>query len=226
MAAALRSIAACLLLALCLPAQAAALLVYRCVDATGAVALQDRPCPPGQEQERSERRRPLDGVAPAPPPAPVATPAESGSDATAAAADAAVAAPSPPALWDCVRHDGERYESDTGVAPQYWVPLWVLGRDPRAPPSLFGSPGAPRPPPPASGPEAPTLPAATGLALTPGAWVQDRCRLLSVAETCARLSARRDALRREWRLAMPSGRAQIQPQERALSQTLRVSCGR
>ena len=217
-----RSIAACMLLSACLPAWAGALVVFRCVDADGAVALQDTPCPQAAAQQQRTLARPPAPVAAPVAPAAVERPAASDLPAAPAAAPPA----RPPPLWDCVRHDGTRYESDDGIPQRQWVPLWVLGRDPRAPPSLFGDPGAPEPVPPAHGPGPPRLPPDLGLAATPGSWVVDRCHLLDDAEACRRHAARRDALRRAWRLGMPSDRAQIAPRERALSALLREACGR
>src|SRR5690606_38607381 len=58
--ASLCSIAACVLLAACLrsPAAAATMRVYRCVDGSGAVAWQDRPCAAGQLQQQRRLQRP------------------------------------------------------------------------------------------------------------------------------------------------------------------------
>jgi hypothetical protein len=213
---------ACLLLAACRWSQAEVLTVYRCVAADGRVALQDRPCPAGSAQERARHRRPAPVAAPAAdaaepvrPPAPAAPPT---------AAPPPTAPPAPPPLWECVRHDGSRYASDTGIPERRWVPLWVLGRDPRAPPTLFGSPGTPPPDPPASAPGAPAAPPGAA-ALGPGAWVSDRCLRLTAADACSRYRERRDALRHRWHLAMPSERDRIRPQERALSAMLRERCG-
>lgn len=221
-----RSIAACALLAACRGSCAGELLVYRCVAADGSVALQDRPCPRADTEQRRSLSVPEGAAATAvaetlPAPAsPAAHAAEPALDATPPPM------PAPPPLWDCVRHDGEHYESDTGVPERRWVPLWVLGRDPRAPPSLFGTPGAPAPTPRGRGPAGPTVPPQVGLATTPGAWVEDRCQRLPPAEACRRFADRRDALRRQWRLAQASERARIAPQERELSRVLREACGR
>ena len=226
----LRSIAAAAALAACLaawPAGADVVEVYRCVDGDGAVSLQDRPCPAGSTAERRRLRvEPGAGSVPGngldrAPEATAAAPPEPTADGPSPAR-----APAPPSLWDCVRHDGSRYESDDGVPQRHWVPLWVLGRDPRAPPSLFGRNLAPGPPgaPPAGGPRPPRLPPAQGLALEAGMWVEDRCLPLPPASVCARLSERRARLLHAWRLGMPSDRARLRPQLDALAQTLRASC--
>lgn len=222
-----RSIAACALLAACRGSCAGELLVYRCVAADGSVALQDRPCPRAASEQRRSLALPADAPGSAEPVEPLRVDAAPVADAADVAdRDATAPAPAPPPLWECVRHDGERYESDTGVPERRWVPLWVLGRDPRAPPSLFGTPGAPAPTPRGRGPAGPTVPPQVGLATTPGAWVEDRCQRLPPAEACRRFADRRDALRRQWRLAQASERARIAPQERELSRVLREACGR
>lgn len=219
MAACLRTMLACLLLATCRWAQAEVLLVYRCVAADGSVALQDRPCPPDSEQARSARLRPAEAD---PEPSPAATTAPAPAAAATAAPATTLPAPAPPpALWECVRHDGSRYESDSGIPERRWVPLWVLGRDPRAPPSLFGPLGTRRP---AAAPADPGAPPA--LALGPGMWVEDLCQRLSPDQACARFADRRAALRREWQRAMPSGRDRMAAELDALAGILRRSCGR
>lgn len=214
-----RTMLACLLLAACRWSHAEVTTVYRCEAADGSVALQDRPCPAGSDERQGRYRAPApaaqpagQAVAPAPgPPAP-------------APAQQAVPPPAPPPLWDCVRHDGSRYESATGIPERRWVPLWVLGLDPRAPPSLSGRPGRPPPHPPAGAPAAPVAP--PGIAgLGAGTWVSDRCVRLPPAEACTRYRERRDALRRRWQLAMPSERDRIKPGERALSAMLQERCG-
>lgn len=98
--------------------------VFRCVDAKGRLALQDRPCPPGAEQARRSI---------AVPPAPVPE-ARDGAPKEAPAADAPVATvaePQPPAidpppLWECVDHEGRRrYAAQDDPRPRY-VPYWVV----------------------------------------------------------------------------------------------------
>jgi len=195
--------------------------VYRCVAADGRVALQDRPCPAGSSEQRGTYRvAPADAVAPPSTPAP-AEPEPQPPGLRQPLPDAPLP---PPPLWACVRHDGSRYESDTGIPERRWVPLWVLGLDLRAPPVLFTSPLDRPSPPPSRSPSVPD--AAPGVAaLGPGAWVSDACVELPPAEACARYRDRRDALRRRWRLAMPGERDRIRPQERELSAMLRERCG-
>ncbi|HJU40488.1 MAG TPA: DUF4124 domain-containing protein, partial [Tahibacter sp.] len=43
---------------------------WRCVDANGNVAFQDRPCPPGSAASALRYENPPPAAAPAPPPAP------------------------------------------------------------------------------------------------------------------------------------------------------------
>lgn len=199
-----------------------AVTVYRCVDDEGAVAYQDQPCPPASEGQARRYEVP-DSLPSAPPDRQAPAPAPE-----SAAAVEAPPAPRPPPdpLWLCRRFDGDSYESTTGRGERRWVPLWVLGVDPHAPAVTFGDQvGGPRPSPPRPGPGAPAN-AGMGLAATPGAWVQDVCGRLTDAEACRRWDARRDELRRRWRLAQSSERERIRAEERPLSAMLSASCGR
>lgn len=173
-------------------ASASELTVFRCVDARGAVRLQDQPCPAHMTEQARQMRRPLD----APPTAPM--PAQAGTPPAAEPQDAPPAPRprrTPAPRYECLRDDGVVYENDTGVPEVRWVPLWTLGLDPRAPARTFGRTGAkperrdgfrPRVPERVEHPE---------LALGPGAWVEDVCRPLSVAELCRRQRAVIEALR-------------------------------
>lgn len=213
-----RSIATLILALPCLSAQAQTTVVYRCVDAEGHVSLQDEPCPSGQQQSVRELTEPsgletvpaieIDGVARevAPPPAPP------GDEPP----------PPPPPLWRCVDHEGETYLSRDGVPNARWLPLWVVGIDPRAPAQAFGKVGAPKPKPPSTGPG---VPAVAG-AREPLIWVEDVCRRLDDAAACEHYADRRADLRRRIFNSQPSERAQLQPEERELTRILRESCGR
>ncbi len=117
--------------ALCLPAHAQTdMTIYRCVDASGAVTLQnDVPCPKGSQQ--SVRKV---GVLPTMP-APVAAPP------AAAAKPAPAAATPPPApaaplvrtaplpLFQCRTWDDRDYLGDTAEPPATCVPVQAMGID-------------------------------------------------------------------------------------------------
>ena len=128
-----------------------ATVIYRCVAASGAVALQDDPCPPGQREERRE----IAGFS-GPAAAPAAVPAQGAvSEGTEADAEAgtpvieiAAADPAPPArrpttmpppLWRCTDLNGKSRLVDTFDPQPRCVPLSVLGVDLRgAPPAAAG----------------------------------------------------------------------------------------
>lgn len=196
----------------------AELRVYRCTATDGAVSLQDAPCPKNGDEELRLMRRPVDGPAPAPLPAPIAA-------LQTAVPDAALPpAPreSPTPLYDCVAHDGSTYENESGVGETRWVPLWVLGLDPRAPARTFVRTGA-TPAPPRSAPRAPGHvpgPASMGT----GIWVQDPCYVLSADEICARRHEQLMELRRDRKDAQANERVRLRADADALSAQLARQC--
>jgi hypothetical protein len=213
----LSSIAVLLALAPWHSSQGEPVRVYRCTAADGAVSLQDAPCPKTDGQELRMLRRPVDGPAPAP----VATPPP--------IAEVRAPPPEPPVprepttpLYDCVAHDGSTYESTTGVGEMRWVPLWVLGLDPRAPARTFVRTGA-TPSPPRSAPRAPSRvpdPASMGA----GTWVQDQCWMLSPGEACARRHDQLMELRRDRKDAQANERVRLRAEADDLSAQLARQC--
>lgn len=140
------------------PGAPAAQVIYRCVAANGAVALQDDPCPPGQREERRELAA-FTGPARAPEAAAqgaqVAPEASADADRPAATATPTVpvieikvaeAPPRPrrpttmpPPLWRCTDLNGASRLVDTFDPQPRCVPLSVLGVDLRgAPPAAAG----------------------------------------------------------------------------------------
>jgi hypothetical protein len=188
--------------------------VFRCTADDGSVSLQDQPCAPDQREQRRSLPRPVDAPAAANPatPAPATTPSP---PAPPVAASAPVATPQP--LYDCVRHDGTHYESTSGIPQRQWVPLWVLGLDPRAQPDLRDV-GRRRPP-------VRELPPGAGRMRTTGTWVEDRCTALSSDAICARRSERLDELRRGQYGAQQRDRERLRREAQALLEQLRRECG-
>jgi hypothetical protein len=203
-----------------LSSRAAELVVYRCTHAEGGVSLQDTPCPPEQQQETRALRRPVDApAAPRPPPTPVAPePAE-------APMPEPIVLREPRPLYECVRHDGTRYESESGIPERRWVPLWVLGLDPRAPPRLFGEVGRPAPKPPRSQPGLTTGVPDAGLAYGTGAWVEDRCYRLPADMTCDRRRAQLSEIGRRIFNAQQRERDRLRIEQRGLREQLLEECG-
>ena len=140
------------------PAFADEVVFYRCTDASGALTLQNMPCPKGHKQEKkimqSVNTVPMGITAPPPRPAPapaviapgVATPAVTArpGPAATAAADAQIldsgavpeAAPiadenrlPPPVLFQCTTYDKDSYITEDDEPPSRCVVLHTVGLD-------------------------------------------------------------------------------------------------
>ncbi|MGH8060518.1 MAG: DUF4124 domain-containing protein [Pseudoxanthomonas sp.] len=151
-----------LLLILLLPtagASADEVVFYRCTDASGALTLQNMPCPKGDKQEKkvmqSVNTVPM-GTASAPPPIPAAapaaittTPADAYTPAAAAATSAPTADPAiltsgpapevvaiavedrlpPPVLFQCITYDKDSYITEDEEPQSRCVALRTIGLD-------------------------------------------------------------------------------------------------
>lgn len=113
-------------------------VIYRCTDASGALTLQNAPCPKGMKQEQ----RTLPGVntvpmAPAGPAAPPAAaqrpPAAPSSPTTREPAPAAPAADAPrlppPVLFQCTTYDKDTYVTEDSEPASRCVALRTTGLD-------------------------------------------------------------------------------------------------
>lgn len=119
--------------ALCLPARAqTSMTIYRCVDPSGAVSLQnDVPCPKGSQQTvRNVGVLPVMPVAPvAPkPPAQAPVPTPSSPPAPVQPVPAAASAP-PPALFQCRTWDDRDYLGESAEPAPTCVPVESVGID-------------------------------------------------------------------------------------------------
>jgi hypothetical protein len=195
---------------------AAATTVYRCTDARGASAYQDRPCASGQRQQVVR----LDDSTPMPSPA-------------ASIADASASMPTPvmttrpapppvsplPALFTCVRAtDGQSYLSDNGDPAPYQAPLAMLDA---FQPSLSQTYGPDHGAAGMSAPEANRGRVTTSMVANYYVWVQDRCRALSPTETCAALRDAYDEVERKLQRAFDSQKPPLEARERELIAQLR-----
>ena len=205
-----------------LSSRAADSIVYRCTADDGAISLQDRPCPTQQTEERRVMRRPTDAPATASTPRPAAPPASVEPPAVAPTEPVERREPQP--LYECRRHDGSLYESQTGIPERRWVPLWVLGLDPRAPPRLFGDVGRSPPKAPRSGPGLSTASPDPGRAYGVGAWVEDRCYRLPAAEVCTRRREQLARLGQRIFLGQQRERERLRIEQRDLRTQLREEC--
>lgn len=120
--------------ALCLPAHARNdMTIYRCIDPSGAVTLQnDVPCPKSSQQ--SVRKVAVLPTMPAPaaaPPAPAVKPSPAAVAAPPPVAPAAapVVRSAPPALFQCRSWDDRDYLGDTAEPPATCAPVQAMGID-------------------------------------------------------------------------------------------------
>lgn len=108
------------------------IVIYRCVDAAGAVTLQnDVPCPKGSQQT-VRRVAPLPVRGPPPPTVVVpAVPAPTPPPAAPAVAEVVppVVRGAPPPLFRCRTWDDRDYLGDSGEPPATCVPLQTVGID-------------------------------------------------------------------------------------------------
>lgn len=195
---------ALLLLAACGSA-AHAQQVYRCTDAQGRVAYQDRPCASGQQQQSLQ----LEGDAGAPVPAEPA-PAASAEDAQSAppVTPRTQAAPLP-RLYVCAQaSDPEKtYLSDTPQPAPYLAPLGVLGYPGRGLGAMV-QPSAPE-----ANRHPPVLHSHLGRGYT---WVQDSCRPATHEEICREVQRRYDDNHRKLRSSFPSDKPPLERRETEL----------
>lgn len=200
-------------------ASAQDVVIYRCKDAKGQVALRDSSCPLGQDQETRNLRRPRDPVPVAPKAAPDSVPPP---ERSSAPVERVVYRTPPQPMYECLTGEGERYTSDTGEGRLRWVPYAGVGY------AVVPRPAWPRPPHPHPPPDHPSPPHGgrpLAWAVPVGAWVRDECHVLPQRETCARLSDRRYEILRRYGAAMPSERRELDLEQRAIDARLANDCG-
>lgn len=190
--------------------------VYRCVDAQGNVAFQDRPCP----QDAKQAEVWLPDLPPAPKQPPDATPAaaESGTSPPSPAPAAKPPVPLPP-LWICRNaEDGSTYFSRNGSPPVRYVPLGVLGYPGHSLSQAYGPGGIG-----VSAPELSKTPISTSprdaiaSQYTP---LQDECVHASREQTCGWLQKQYDDMTHKLHNAFKDERAILQPQADELESQL------
>lgn len=200
-----------------LAAQALAEDVYKCTNAQGDVAYQDRPCPAGATATQMH----LPNAPPAQP-----TTASMPMD-TAPPLRPAQPPPEPvqpraplPALWLCENaEDGSHYFSESGNPPVRYVPLGTLGYPGKSLAQAYGPGGG-------SGISAPgvnPIPISTSprdAIATQLTALQDACALASPAQTCGYLRKQYDEVEHKLRRAFKDERAVLGPRERDLAAQL------
>jgi hypothetical protein len=200
--------------ALCASAAHGSTPLYECRGADGARRMQDRPCAVG-EQELLRGRVDIGPDTPRHDPKPAeSVPVIDAAPVRAAAETEAVAVVP---TWRCIDHEGRGRDSDDGVPRVAWVPLWVVGADPRAPLRVFGDEGRPGA---VAGPRRPSAPAVAGF--EPMVRVEERCLRLDGDAACRRYRQARDEVRRALLLAMPSARPPLEARAQELALRLRA----
>ncbi|MGE8234596.1 MAG: DUF4124 domain-containing protein [Stenotrophomonas sp.] len=118
-------------------AQAGEIVFYRCTDASGALTVQNMPCPKGMQ---TQSRKVMQAVETPPPPPPLAVPPPPALPQLMAApvvappepAKPVVVAPPPvplPDLFQCRTREGQTYFSESSEPPSRCVAMQVTGLD-------------------------------------------------------------------------------------------------
>lgn len=190
--------------------------VYRCPQADGGFSLQDRPCVDHPEVNPRTLTAP-EGIAPK-------LPIDAEPTVQPDQRDNEPFEPPPQRkleLWRCIDFEGNTRIAEHDDPRGRYVPLWVVGADPRAAPGMFTNVGRPRPQPPRAAPAAPTA----APAAQPMVWVEDRCEALSPIESCKALRKQRDEFSRRLYSAPPADRAALQMHLQKAREELRRECG-
>ncbi|HET6783536.1 MAG TPA: DUF4124 domain-containing protein [Pseudoxanthomonas sp.] len=131
------------LLLLASSASADEVVFYRCTDASGALTMQNMPCPKGSQQEKKVMQSvstvPMGSAAPAKP-TPSHMPPPTSPAAAPTVAPAAPAAPTPaeaaaerrlppPVLFQCTTYDKDTYITEGEEPQSRCVPLRTVGLD-------------------------------------------------------------------------------------------------
>ena len=182
--------------------------VYKCTDAQGNVAFQDRPCP----QDTKQAEVWLPDLPPAPKQPADATPAAAESDAGPPPPVPAAKPPAPlPPLWICRNaEDGSTYFSRNGSPPVRYVPLGVLGYPGHSLAQAYGPGGIG-----VSAPELSKTPISTSphdaiaSQYTP---LQDECARASREQACGWLQKQYDDVTHKLHNAFKDQQAILQPQ--------------
>jgi len=173
---------ACFALLLALCASAHAREVYKCTNAQGGVAFQDKPCA-RDATEVTVHVAEEPEYAPAPV-APVAEPSAAPPPPPPVPARLKPPLKPLPPLWLCVNgEDGSRYISRNGAPPPRLVPLGVLGYPPKTLSEAY-APGATNR---MSAPEMSKVPVDTSARGSIGAGyvqIQDECMTLNPEQSC------------------------------------------
>jgi len=192
-------------------AHAGEVVFYRCTDASGALTVQNMPCPKGTQLQS---RKVMQAVETPPPPPAHANPAPAVLPQLHAAPASAVATPAPapapakataaapavplPELFQCRTREGQTYFSESSEPPSRCVTMQVTGLD--------GNPNT-----------------GAGDACEV---VRDTCTAVDPLQRCATWQQWVDEAESEWRFASPSQAEALQKKHKRLQSLLDGSdCG-
>ena len=192
-----------LLLVASASAQAGEIVFYRCTDASGALTVQNMPCPKGTQLQS---KKVMQAVEARPPPPPLASPPPAALPQLIAAPTPAVPAPEPtkaaavavappvplPELFQCRTREGESYFSETNEPPSRCVTMQVIGLD--------GNPNT-----------------GAGEACEV---MRDTCTAVAPAQLCASWQQWVNEAESEWRFAAPSQAEALQKKHQRLQSLL------
>jgi hypothetical protein len=200
-------------------------VIYRCTDGQGRLALRDSPCRSGERQDIRTMPRPKD--------APIRPPATQPAQALLSTAKHGASPPpqiiflqNPRPLYECSGPDGiaddQRYLSDTPEGKLRWVPR-PTGTVPIYIPVYTPSQNVV---------QISDNSAQTGyqpaiwqpLVIDNGDWVRDTCYALPPADACERLRDERGNLGRRRFNAQPTERAEINREERRVEARIAQDC--
>jgi Domain of unknown function (DUF4124) len=209
------SLAALALLGICAGGNARAGDIYKCTNAQGGVAYQDRPCASGEIQVAIQvaatPNAPDAGnddaaAAPPPPPPPPVRPVQN--------------KPALPLYWVCTRpEDGSHYMSQDGITQPRMVPAGVLGIPGQSLSQAYGGANGLG----VSAPGQRKIPInSSPQAAVAGDYVaiQDQCEPASPEQTCDYLHGEYDKIHEKLRRAFKDEQAVLQPREDELDQQL------
>ncbi|MEO8743111.1 MAG: DUF4124 domain-containing protein [Lysobacteraceae bacterium] len=199
-------------------ARADEVTIYRCVDARGKVALQDRPCPKDVHQDVRQMVRPQD-----PPPGnnPVVV-AEKPAPRDVEVRIVHDRYPPPP-TYRCTTPDGSSYISHTGIPQGRYVPLWTYGYGQGMAyggAHMHGQAAVP-----AAGPAPQHRDRFAGsYGRTSMTYVEDTCVRLSQDEVCQAMRDRIDQLGTLFFNGQPSDRERYDRESKGLKIQIRDEC--
>lgn len=187
-------------------AQAGEIVFYRCTDASGALTVQNMPCPKGTQLQS---RKVMQAVETPPPPPTLASPARAVLPQLVAAPASVVATPAPapaksapvaaaapavplPELFQCRTREGQTYFSESSEPPSRCVTMQVTGLD--------GNPNT-----------------GAGDACEV---VRDTCAAIDPLQRCATWHQWVDEAESEWRFASPSQAEALQKKHQRLQSLL------